>query len=179
MERLFYNMNNIITVGRGLEITDAMHNQACKALKKLNKYNIFPIDSCARVVVKASPEKKIEITIPTTLSKNNILRAELVYKDFYSGILECVDKLESQIVKNNSYSPSAKKASYVNEKDYLEANEVYRVKNVIPDVISIDEAINEMNLTGHDFYIFTDIDNNTPAVLYKRKAKGYGVIYIK
>ncbi len=172
-------MKNITTIGRGLEITDAMHEKTCKALNKLNKYNIFSIDSCARVVVKGQPENKIEITIPVTLSKNNILRAEVSYTDFYTGILDCVDKLEAQIKKNNTSSYNGKKATFVNEEDYLKANEVYRIKNVIPDVISIDEAINEMNLTNHDFYIFIDIDNNTPAVLYRRKTEGYGVIYIK
>lgn len=169
----------VTIIGRGLEITESMREKTNKALAKLEKYAVFPIDAAARVVVKASPEKKIEITIPTTLTKNNILRAELVYRDFYTGILECVEKLEGQIKKNNSYSPAIKKTAYTNEEDYLLANEVYRVKTVIPDVISIDEAINEMNLINHDFYLFIDIDNNTPALLYRRKLEGYGIIYIK
>lgn len=170
-------MNFKIT-GRGLEITDAMIERCNKALSKLDKYNVFPSDACAKVVVKASPEKKIEITIPTRLTKNNILRAETTYQDFYSDVSECVDKLENQIKKNSTLSFN-KKTTFNTEEDYLKACNIKRVKNLIPDVISIDEAIQEMNLVNHDFYIFIDIDNNTPALLYRRKVEGYGIIYIK
>lgn len=170
-------MNFKIT-GRGLEITNAMIERCNKALSKLDKYNVFPSDACAKVVVKASPEKKIEITIPTRLTKSNILRAETVYQDFYSDISECVEKLENQIKKNSTLSFN-KKATFNTEEDYLKACDVKRVKNLVPDVISIDEAIQEMNLVNHDFYIFIDIDNNTPALLYKREVEGYGIIYIK
>ena len=128
-------MNFKIT-GRGLDITDGMIARCEKTLSKLDKYNVFPSDACAKVVVKASPEKKIEITIPTRLTKSNILRAETTYQDFYSDVSECVDKLENQIKKNSTLSFN-KKATFSTEEYYLKACNVKRVKNLIPDVIPL------------------------------------------
>jgi len=137
--------------------------------------------------------KKVEVTIPT---KHGNFRAEASDKDLITAIDRVVDKLEAQIRKQKTkLANNRRKAEKIgfalsnayfegdNEADMLIVDEdddaVVREKQITPEAKDIDTAILEMEMLGHDFYIYRDMDTEQIHVVYKRKAGGYGVIATK
>lgn len=167
-------------LGMGLEITPAMREKIEKRISKLEKYFVFDEDTEARVVVRGEPHNKIEVTIPTSF---NTLRSEVLYEDFYSGVDDCVEKLEKQIKKMKGKLNKLHRKDLVNDfqaEFKEESKDMFKIKECCPDELSLEEAVLQLELLDHDFYIFTDIDTHEHAVLYRKKNNhGYGVIYIK
>jgi len=123
---------------------------------------------------------KVEITIPM---KSVILRAEEEKEDFYAAIDVIIDKLERQIRKNKTRLQSkkvkeAKEFAFEYIEEIPEETEINIVKRKKIGVKPMDEeeAILQMELLGHQFYIYKDIETNQVAVVYKRKDGGYGLI---
>lgn len=165
--------------GENLNITAAMREKIEKKLTFLNKYILINDDSVARVVVKVYPKnlQKVEVTINT---KVGILRAELMHEDFYAAFDLVIDKLEDQIRRqktrlNKKHKESLNEAFYSNEEL---VDELVRTKRVVALEMDIEQAIMEMEILGHSFYIFHDIDSGKKAVCYRRNDGGYGMIEI-
>lgn len=172
---------NISIRGNKVKITDAMKEYAEDKLKKLNKYVDSNEDITANVIVKI-PNRlhKVEITIPL---KSFILRAEEEQEDFYTAIDMLVDKLERQIRKNKTRLQSkkikeAKEFAFEYIEDIKEDVESKVVKRKKIEVKPMDEeeAILQMELLGHQFYLYKDVETNKPALIYKRKDGDYGII---
>ena len=172
---------NIYIRGEKLEITDAMKSYAKEKLERLSKY-VKDSDVNANLLFKINGIKqKLEVTIPL---KNFTLRVEEVGNDFYAVVDTAVDKLERQIRKNKTRLENKQVKSKVDfdfmsfdEKDEENANKIVRRKQVELKPMDEEEAILQMELLGHDFYVFKNIDKDGKiSVLYRRKNNDYGII---
>ena len=172
----------IIIHGDKLKITKAMNDYIEEKLAKLNKYLENGDRVRANVIVKVkNHEQRVEITIPM---KSFILRSEETKDDFYAAVDKAVDKLERQIRKNKTRMMSKQvKVNYefnfseieVDEDDTKE-NKILKRKKVEVKPMNEDEAIIQMELLGHQFYMYMDSETSKPAVVYKRNDGNYGII---
>ena len=170
--------------GDKLVVTDAIKDYIETKIGKLDKY--FKEDSItANVLLKIrGNEQIIEVTIPTD---NFILRSEEEHEDMYAAIDLVLDKLERQIRKNKT---KLKKKNINNKykefnfdfelptEDEEEVNTIKKKKNIEMKPMDEEEAILEMELLGHSFFVYKDMHSNELCVLYKRKDGNYGVITI-
>ena len=172
---------DIIIRGSKLEITEAMESYAKEKISRLEKYLENSDDTHATILVKIHGHLHIvEVTIPL---KNFILRAEESKDDFYAAIDTVTDKLERQIRKNKTRI-AAKKNKEVKDfaYDYIQSIEeeseekIVKRKKIEVKPMDEEEAILQMELLGHEFYLFKDADTNKPMLVYKRKDGNYGVI---
>jgi len=166
----------------GFEITDAIRLYFEKKLKKVEK--VFSEELEAFAVCKIYKElTKVEITIPI---KFITIRAEVEDKDLYAAIDKAVDKLEAQIRKNKhkmNRSLQEKiglREAFKNDELDLELLEKELIspikkKRIQLDMLSLDEAITQMELLGHDFFIYRNEDKDV-CVLYLRDDGKYGLI---
>ncbi len=167
--------------GDKLKITKAMDEYIKEKLEKLDKYLENSDTVRANVIVKVkNHEQTVEITIPL---KSFILRSEETQNDFYAAVDKTIDRLERQIRKNKTKLMSKKlKPSYdfnfstieLDEED--EDKKVLKRKSVEVKPMNEEEAILQMELLGHQFYMYKDADTDKYAVVYKRKDGNYGVI---
>ena len=172
----------IIIHGDKIKVTKAMSDYIKEKLEKLDKYLENSDNVRANVIVKVKNlEPLVEITIPL---KSFILRSEETNEDFYASVDKTIDKLERQIRKNKTKLMSRQeKQSYdfnfthidIDE-DKEEEHKIIRRKQVEVKPMNEEEAILQMELLGHQFYMFKDADTNKPAVVYKRKDDNYGII---
>ena len=173
---------DIIIHGDKLKITSAMNDYIEEKLGKLNKYLENSDTVRANVIVKVkNHEQRVEITIPL---KTFILRSEETKDDFYAAVDKAVDKLERQIRKNKTRMMSKQvKNDYSFDFSQIESdeedekeNKILKRKKVEVKPMNEDEAILQMELLGHQFYMYMDSENNKPTVVYKRNDGNYGII---
>ncbi|MEK4169570.1 ribosome-associated translation inhibitor RaiA [Staphylococcus sp. FSL W8-1268] len=180
--------------GDNLTITDAIRNYIEEKIGKLERYFNNVPNAVAHVKVKTyqNSATKIEVTIPL---KNVTLRAEERHDDLYAGIDLVTSKLERQVRKyktrvnrknrdNGEPEPFiAEQQTVVNED--VEATsessneneiEIIRSKQFSLKPMDSEEAVLQMDLLGHDFYIFTDRETDGTSIVYRRKDGKYGLI---
>lgn len=170
--------------GSKLEVTSAIQSYAEKKLGKLDKYFSNAEELTANVLIKTHGEKQIvEVTIP---ANKMILRAEEASDDLYKSIDLVLEKLERQIRKNKTRMKQQRNVPNVTmfvdfevEEEEQSEEMVTKRKTVDSKPMSEEEAILQMNLIGHDFFIFRNVDTQTDCVIYRRKAGDYGLIEIK
>lgn len=173
----------IIIRGDKLKITDSMHNYIEEKLGKLEKYLKNSDEIRANVIVKVkNHEQRVEITIPL---KTYIVRAEETKDDFYAAVDKALDTLERQIRKNKTRMMSKQVKTNFDfdiseieqeiEKEQEEKKVVKR-KTVEVKPMNEEETILQMELLGHEFYMYKDSESGKSAVVYKRKDGNYGVI---
>ena len=165
-------------VGKNISVTQAISDRITKKLDGLDKYIIVSEQDCANVLIRTYPTKqKIEVTIPTKFA---ILRAEVVDDDLYAAIDKVVDKLEDQIRRQKTRLEKKHRNSlseaFLAEEYEQEEDEEVKTKSIVPKEMDLDDAIMNMELLGHDFYIYIDDETKQIAVVYKRKMGGYGLI---
>lgn len=170
-------MMEVLVRGNKIDITDAMKDYVKEKLSKLDKYTLD--DTTATVLVKIrNYSQKVEVTIPL---KTLMLRAEDESQDFYSAVDLVVNKLERQIRKNKSKLKKREKSGIkeFNIDDITDNGEdklVIKRKKIDIKPMNLDEAILQMELLGHNFYMYKDSDIGRIALVYKRNDGGYGVI---
>lgn len=172
---------NIIVRGSKLDITEAMETYAKEKLGKLEKYLENSEDTKATVLAKVHGHLHIvEVTIPL---KNLILRAEESQEDFYAAVDTVIDKLERQIRKNKTRISSKKNKEvkdfaydYIEEIEEEPEEKIVKRKKIEVKPMNEEEAILQMELLGHQFYLYKDAETNQPALVYKRKDGDYGII---
>ncbi len=162
--------------GQKLEVTDAIRDYAISKIDKMEKYFENPDEVSVKVVFSIrGREQKVEITIN---SINFDLRSEVSHSDMYAAIDLAVDKLEQQMRKFKSKLMSKERVEIVYDDiiddDVLE--EVVKRKKVYLKPMDEEEAIMQMELLGHTFFVFKDIKTEKVNVLYKRLDGAYGVI---
>jgi len=171
----------IIIHGDKIKVTDAMKDYIEEKLGRLNKYLENSDDIRANVIVKVKGHlQTMEITIPL---KSFILRSEETQEDFYAAVDKTIDKLERQIRKNKTrlMSRNSKPAydfnfEMIEVEEEKEDNKIVKRKTIEVKPMDEEEAILQMELLGHQFYMYKDADTNKPAVVYKRNDGNYGVI---
>lgn len=168
--------------GDKIKVTSSMENYIIEKLHKLEKYIDNHESIIAKVIIKVQNyQQKVEITIPL---KNFILRSEESTNDFYLTVDKVVEKLERQIVKNKKRLSSKKiKLSHeitfdvFDKNDFNnEENKIMKRKTIEIKPMNEEEAILQMELLGHQFYMFKNSDTNNIAVIYKRNDGNYGII---
>ena len=166
--------------GDHVVITESIKNYVESKLSKLEKY--FQKDSDLEAIVKIRLRNNmqiIEVSLPTKLFT---LRAEERNSDLYVAIDSVVKKLESQIRKNKSKISKKykdKKGFVFNEfeiEDEQNENTIVRRKEVEFKPMDEDEAILQMELLNHDFFVFKNAKEKCTSVVYKRKEGTYGII---
>lgn len=169
---------NFEIVGKNIEVTPAMRAQIEKKLSHLEKYVLIDPDATARVVTRVYPNsQKIEVTIPT---KFGILRTEVVSDDLYAAVDLAVDKLEDQLRRQKTRLSRKHRESlsdaFLAEADEAEPDIPVKTKSVTADAMDLDEAIMQMELSSHDFFVYTDTESGRVSVVYKRNHGGYGLL---
>jgi putative sigma-54 modulation protein len=175
--------------GENLEVTGAIRDFVEKKISKLERYFDTPPTSDVHVNLSVyNDEQRIEVTIPMT---DLLLRAEEHHVDLYAAIDLVVDKLERQIRKyktkiNRKFrQKGAPKHIFAElEKEaaqaVLEADEdehdIVRTKRFNLKPMDSEEAVLQMDMLGHAFYVFTNSMTNDTNVVYRRKDGRYGLI---
>lgn len=170
----------------GFQPSKANKEFAAKKLEKIENYFDGTTELEARVVCKVYREfHKVEITIPT---KNLILRAEVSDTDLYAAIDKAIDKLTSQIRKYKTRVKTKMDKEGIKEvfaEDNLDveslekeilASQLVRNKEVELKPMNLDEAMAQMELLGHSFFIYLDKVTGKTNVLYLREDGDYAVI---
>lgn len=170
--------------GEKVEITPAIKSYIEDKIGKLDKYFENADDIEASVVIKIrGKDQKIEITIP---AMSYTLRSEESHNDLYAAIDLTVDKLERQIRKNKTKLNSKIKKNMIQNFE-LELEEsfedddqvVLKRKKIDMKPMDEEEAMLQMNMLGHSFFVFKNTDTNSICVLYQRKDDNYGIIETK
>lgn len=165
--------------GKNIEVTEGLRSSIEEKIGKLDKY--FSTETEAMVTLSVEKERqKIEVTIPV---KGNIIRAEEVSSDMYVSIDLVEEIIERQLRKYKNRIVESKQAAadfnrqYV-DNDYDEEPEIKIVRSKRFGIKPMDpeEACIQMELLGHNFYVFSNSDTDEVNVVYKRKNGTYGLI---
>lgn len=170
--------------GEKVEITPSIRSYIEDKIGKLNKYFENPDQINANVVIKVrGKEQKIEITVP---AMHYTLRSEESHDDLYAAIDLTVDKLERQIRKNKTKINARNKKNIIQNfeldlEDSLEDDDskVLKRKKIEMKPMDEEEAILQMQMLGHSFFVFKNVDTDSICVLYVRKDGNYGIIETK
>ena len=158
--------------GENIAITDAIRNYAETKLSKLEKYFSENESVTVNVTAKVYPNKraKTEVTIP---HKNFTLRAEETSDDWYGSLDLVVDKLERQIRKYKTKLQNRNKVrveQVFDEPKVIDDTEVFtRIKTLDIQVMTAQDAVIQMELLGHDFFVFLNEDTGHVSIVYRRK----------
>lgn len=170
--------------GENISVTDALREYIEKKISKLERYFDSPTNSEVHVNLKVYNEtQSIEVTIPM---KSLLLRAEEQHADMYAAIDLVVEKLERQVRKyktrvnrkarqNGSVKQmfsTAIETKTEEEDDF----QVVRTKRFNLKPMDVTEAILQMDMLGHNFFVFSDAETSNTNVVYRRKDGKYGLI---
>jgi len=171
----------ITITGRNIELTPGIKEAVEEKLSKLEKY--FKPDTDVNVTLSVEKERqKIEVTIPT---KGHTIRAEEVSNDMYVSIDLVEETLERQLIKYRTKIISKKmnaaasfKAEYLEEQVEEDEEEIKIVRSKRYDMKPMypEDACIQMELLGHDFFVFVNAETDEVNVVYKRKGNTYGII---
>lgn len=167
--------------GKNIEITDSIKSYIESKIGRIEKY-FKNTDLKATVTVRVRGKDQIvEVTIP---AERVTLRAEETHSDLYAAIDLVIEKLERQIRKNKTKARKNLKQVIIFNDFEVENNEdiddtIVKRKVIDTKPMSEEEAILQMELIGHDFFVFKNEKNNEVCVVYKRKDKGYGILEAK
>lgn len=171
----------ITITGRNIELTAGIKEAVEEKLSKLEKY--FKPDTDVNVTLSVEKDRqKIEVTIPT---KGHTIRAEEVSNDMYVSIDLVEETLERQLIKYRTKIISKKmnaaasfKAEYLEEQVEEDEEEIKIVRSKRYDLKPMypEDACIQMELLGHDFFVFVNAETDEVNVVYKRKGNTYGII---
>jgi putative sigma-54 modulation protein len=172
----------ITITGRNIELTDGIKEAVEKKLSKLEKY--FTPETDVYVTLSVEKERqKIEVTIPV---KGNIIRSEQVSSDMYVSIDLVEEVIERQLKKYRTRLVAKQQAAETNfQKEFIEEEHgededesvrIVRTKRFGVKPMYPEDACIQMELSGHDFFVFRNAETDEVNVVYKRKGNTYGLI---
>lgn len=172
---------HISITGKNIEVSDYLRDLAEKKVGKLDRY--FPADTEVTVTMAVEKNRHIvEVTIPYD---GGIIRGEEVSGDMYASIDNVLDKLEKQIVRHRTKLEKSLRAEAFKYDAPVfaggfdedgEEGEVVRVKRFPMKPMTVDEAILQLELLGHSFYVFLNGETDDINVIYRRKDGNFGLI---
>ena len=168
--------------GKNIEVTEGIKGAVEEKLGKLDKY--FAEETKADVTLSVNRnDQKVEVTIPV---KGGIIRAEEVSEDMYASIDMVEETIERQLVKYKNKLVDKKKSYRDNfTNDYIEADyedededvvKIVRTKSFGIKPMDAEEACIQMELLGHNFFVFLNAETDEVNVGYKRKGGTFGLI---
>jgi putative sigma-54 modulation protein len=175
--------------GENLEVTSSIREYVERKISKLERYFDTPPTSDVHVNLSVyNDEQRIEVTIPMT---NLLLRGEEQHLDLYAAIDLVVDKLERQIRKYKTkvnrkfrqkgspkyvFAELEREANNIALEDASDEIDIVRTKRFNLKPMDSEEAVMQMDMLGHAFYVFTNADSDETNVVYRRKDGKYGLI---
>lgn len=168
-----------IIVGKNIEVTEGLKSAVEDKIGKLEKY--FTEDTEVHVTLSVEKERqKIEVTIPV---KGSIIRSEQVSSDMYISIDLVEEIIERQLKKYKTKLVDQKqntaffKQEYI-DKDFMDEEEVKIIRTKKFDIKPMypEDACVQMELLGHNFFVFCNAETDQVNVVYKRKGSTYGLI---
>lgn len=166
--------------GKNIVVTEALKEMATKKVGKLDKY--FRRDTEAQITMSVQKNRQIvEVTIPF---EGGLLRAEEDNHDMYASIDKVVDSLERQIRRNKTRlekkfhegSLRFENFKFDDGEEEERKYEIVRTKKFAIKPMTVEEAVLQMNLLGHEFFMFSNAETQEANVVYKRKDGNYGLI---
>ncbi|MBE3595197.1 MAG: ribosome-associated translation inhibitor RaiA [Candidatus Carbobacillus altaicus] len=174
--------------GENIEVTEALKEYTMKRMEKLEKYFHEDADVVAHVTMKVYRDgQRVEVTVPTP---GLILRAEDKTDDMYAAIDNVVEKLGRQIRKYKtrvnrkareheglgSFFSQAQEAHETNGEALGDETRIMRVKRFPLKPMNVEEAVLQMDLLGHNFFVFQNAETDDVGIVYKRRDGTYGLI---
>ncbi len=177
----------LLITGKNVEVTDWLRQYVEKKIGRLDRY--LPNIQEARVDLSTESTKRAQdrqVAQVTLRSNGAILRAEEKSSDMFTSIDAVVDKMHRQIrrykdKRSRGRGRDAERAEIIMEATIAEPLEeepgtIVRVKRFSMSPMNADEAIEQMELLGHDFYVFFNVDDNRVNVIYRRADSNYGLL---
>lgn len=167
--------------GKNIDVTDSIRSYVESKIGRLDKY-FKDTDLTATVNLRVrGKEQIVEVTIP---ANKVVLRAEEKHVDLYAAIDLVSDKLERQIRKNKTKVRKNLKQTIIFNDFEVDSSEdvdgvIVKRKVIDTKPMNEEEAILQMELVGHDFFLFKNDKTSELCVVYKRKDGGYGLIEAK
>lgn len=169
----------VIITGKNFNASEHLEQTIDKKFEKLGKY--FSDDIKATVMLAQERGRyKVEATIN---AKGTIFRAEELVNDVYEGVDKVVDKLSRQMSRfkgklQKRYNDNKTvRFDYVPEsEEEVQETKILKTKSFELLPMTIDEAILQMEMLQHNFYVFLDMDQDSVNVVYKRNDNGYGIL---
>lgn len=169
----------ITYTARKVNLRDNFKERVEKKLKKFEK--IFSEDATVNVVVTMNKNNQ---TVEITIKDNSMIyRAEKTQLEMNDAVDKCIDVLGRQLRKNKSKLEKKLKSGSIDdlfeapvEDEVEEEYKVIRTKLIPVKPVTVDEAILQMNMIGHKFYMFTNVDTNEINVVYVRDDGDYGLL---
>lgn len=162
--------------GKNIDLNPALKEYAEKRLSKIEKYIKQDPLTCQVTFSLQRAKYVVEVTIPLN---GYLLRAEESAGDAFSSVDLVFEKIEKQIEKyRTKLSRRQREAepSVQGEAEEPEQGKIVRVKRFAIKPMTPEEAAMQMDLLGHDFFVFSNSDNGSINVIYRRKDGNYGLI---
>lgn len=171
----------VTITGKNMEVTGAMRERIEKRLGRLQKYFWDDVEIQVRLAVERGAQHIVEITI---FIGSTILRAEEATSDMYVSVDKACDKVVSQLRKHHAkfadrLRPAQTQPALPDESDSEpeeEAATLVRVKRFPVKPMSVEDAIAQMDLLGHSFFLFMDEQTGRTCVVYRRNDGNYGLL---
>lgn len=168
-----------IISGKNIDVTEGLKDAIYEKIGKLERY--FTEDTEVHVTFSVEKDRhKIEVTIPM---KGNIIRAEEESTDMYVSIDLVEEIIERQLRKYKNRIIEKKQAAHSLSQAFAEEEiadeeeiEIIRSKRFAIKPMDPEEACVQMELLGHDFYVFRNSETDEVNVVYRRKKNSYGLI---
>ena len=168
-----------IIIGKNIDVTPGLRTAVEDKIGKLEKY--FTPETEVHVTLSVEKDRqKIEVTIPV---KGNIIRSEQVSNDMYVSIDLVEEIIERQLKKyKNKLVDKQQGSNYFRQeyidKEFMDEDDVKIIRTKKFDIKPMypEDACVQMELLGHNFYVFNNAETDQVNVVYKRKAGTYGLI---
>lgn len=170
----------LVVKGKNLHVGDALKEHAIKKISKLEKFFNGIMEGEVEFTVEKNPSihkgQHVEVTLYT---KGSTIRAKQDSDDVYSAVDQVVDKLERQITtyKGKAFAKhptSNEQEELVRKSDF--GPSIVKSKQFVLKPMSAEEAMLQLELLGHDFYLFRNSDTGQVNVIYKRRDGDFGLI---
>ncbi len=169
--------------GKKIDVTSSIKSYIEEKIGRLDKYFENPDDITATALIKLRGNDQV---VEVTINGNSfVLRGEESHKDLYAAIDKVSDKIERQIRKNKTrlkkkVNKDIVKGFALNFEE-IEQNDdvIVRRKTIEDKPMSEEEAILQMELLGHEFFAFKNVETKDVNIIYKRKDGNYGILEIK
>ena len=169
----------ITVVGRQMSVRESLKTLVEKKLSKFDRF----FDEEAEATVKFGHVRDLERLEITISAGGTLFRCEEESSTFENAMDECIESIERQLRKNKTRLERRLRAGAFAQENFDSAedfpeedNSVIRVKSFRMKPMTPDDAILQMNLLGHSFFVFRDADSDETCVVYRRNDGAYGLI---
>lgn len=173
----------LLITGKNVEVTDWLRAYIEKKIGKLDRYLPTIIEARVELLVQETKSAKDRQRVQVTVRDNGtLLRAEEKSADMFASIDAVLDKMYRQIARYKERRQDRRTAGEtppvesIAPEDLVRLPEIVRVKRFRVTPMSPEEAVEQMELLGHDFFVFQNPEGDQLSVLYRRNDGNYGLL---